>query len=87
MKKEEEEEEANRSDWQICPNELADTVHAVIEKQKKITKALTEVPRDWITAIRSIPRNKNLKVLEMEQTNFKSFKFFPKVHWSIEEKL
>ena len=85
MKKEE--EEASRSDWQICPNELADTVHAVIEKQKKITKALIEVRRDWITAIRSIPRNKNLKVFEMEQRDFKSFKFFPKVHWSIEEKL
>ena len=36
----------------------ADTTHATTEKHKKLTNALIEVTREWITTIRSIPRIK-----------------------------
>ena len=48
----------------------ADTIHAAIEKQKKNTNAVIEVPRDWANIIRSIPRKNRLQVTEMKASDF-----------------
>ena len=38
------------------------------------TNAVIEIPRDWITTIRSIHRSKNLNVISMERIDFKNAK-------------
>ena len=52
----------------------ADSIHVIIEKDKKSTNAVIEIPRDWITTIRSIHRSKKLNVVSKERTNFKNAK-------------
>ena len=52
----------------------ADSIHGIIEKHKKTTNAMIEIPRDWITTIRSIHRNKKLNVVAMQSKDFKSSK-------------
>ena len=54
----------------------ADSTHGIIEKHKKSTNAVIEIPRDWITTIRSIHRSKKLSVVSMERTDFKNAKHF-----------
>ena len=52
----------------------ADTIHALIEKYKKSTSAIIEVPRDWSTTIRAIHRKNKLHVIEMQTADFNMFK-------------
>lgn len=52
----------------------ADTIHSIIEKQKKDTNARIEVPRDWITTVRAVHRRKRLNVIEMNSNDFKESK-------------
>ena len=52
----------------------ADSIHGIIEKHKKSTNAVIEIPRNWITTIRSIHRSKKLRIVSMERTDFKSAK-------------
>ena len=52
----------------------ADSILRMTEKHKKSTNAVIEIPRDWITTIRSIHRSKKLNVVSMEQTDFKNAK-------------
>lgn len=52
----------------------ADTIHATIEKEKKRTALKIDLPRDWANLIRSIGRRHPIKVIEMEQKQFISFK-------------
>ena len=52
----------------------ADTIHAIIEKHKKATMAEIEIPRDWITTVKSIHRKEKLNVVAMESTDFRSVK-------------
>ena len=44
----------------------ADTMHATIEKHKKSTSNIIEVPRDWITTVRTIHRKNKMQVTEMQ---------------------
>ena len=41
----------------------AGSIHGIIEKHKKSTNAVIEIPRDWVTTIRSIHRSKKLTLL------------------------
>lgn len=52
----------------------ADSVHALIEKTRKKTNALIELPRDWANLIRMIPRKPPIIVHEMQQDQFLNFK-------------
>ena len=52
----------------------ADTIHALIEKYKKSTSAIIEVPRDWSTTIRAIHRKNKLHVTEIQQMISKALK-------------
>ena len=52
----------------------ADSIHRIIEKHKKSTNAVIEIPRDWITTIRSTHRSKKPNVISMERTDFKNAK-------------
>ena len=52
----------------------ADCIRGIIEKLKKSTNAVIEIPRDWITTTRSIHRSKKLNVVSMERTDFKNAK-------------
>ena len=52
----------------------ADTIHAIIEKHKKTTMPEIEIPRDWITTVKSIHRKEKLNVVAMESTDFRSVK-------------
>ena len=54
----------------------ADCIHGIIEKHKESTNAAIEIPRNWITTIRSIHRSKKLNVASMERTDFKNAKHF-----------
>ena len=54
----------------------ADSIHGIVQKHKKSTNAAIEIPRDWITTIRSIHRSKKLNVVSMERTDFKNVKIF-----------
>ncbi len=58
----------------------ADTIRTCRHWEKKKNNnnnnnnAVIEVPRDWITTIRVIHRKNKLQVIEMQSTDFKTFK-------------
>lgn len=51
-----------------------DSVHAAIEKAKKIASIDIETPRDWAVFIAQVNRNKPFEVVELDQTRFYALK-------------
>lgn len=54
----------------------ADTIHALIEKEKKKTSLKIDLPRDWANLIRCVKMKKRINVIEMQQTDFLSLKSY-----------
>lgn len=64
----------------------ADSIHAQIEKAKKTTEMDIELPKDWSTLVRLIPRKHGIKVVDMHQHEFLNLKRLLSSHYTHRKK-